>query len=372
MPKSWHYARTELAEHYLDTLRDGPLNRFLIHAPRRKGKTEFLLHDLAPAAEKRGITVVFASMWDNRAAPHGPLLNALRSTRSREGLERLKFARLERARLSALPGGIGGELSMIGRPKAAPSSELSEISELIVSLAGKRGKNGNARVLLMLDEIQHLASSKVFDSLAGAIRTSVDRAGRPLAVVYTGSESATIRLMFQRRRGLFYNSAFEPGFPDMGEGYLRHTLEAFRARSRARLTLKQLRWAFNQFNHNPGQLMECLMELMHNPETSIEDACALTTQRMAVRLNYEGRYRKMKALDRAILHAVIENKPLFSKATRDSLGLNPPPKPEQVQRRVESLMKQGILMPGEGRGEYLFQDGLFRDWIETKLESRDG
>ena len=46
--EGWHYERGDLAQHYLDVLQLGVSSSFAIIAPRRKGKTLFILRDLAP------------------------------------------------------------------------------------------------------------------------------------------------------------------------------------------------------------------------------------------------------------------------------------------------------------------------------------
>ena len=67
-PISWHYPRAELAASYLDTLQAGLISSMVLFAPRRKGKTEFVLEDLLPAAEAAGYRTVYCSMWQNRSA----------------------------------------------------------------------------------------------------------------------------------------------------------------------------------------------------------------------------------------------------------------------------------------------------------------
>src|SRR5437868_236927 len=74
---SWHYPRADLAAGYLDTLQAGLISSMVLFAPRRKGKTEFVLEDLLPAAEAAGYRTVYCSMWQNRSDPLASLLLAL-------------------------------------------------------------------------------------------------------------------------------------------------------------------------------------------------------------------------------------------------------------------------------------------------------
>ncbi len=76
-PIAWHYPRTSLAQTYLKTLDAGLISSLVLFAPRRKGKTEFLLEDLLPAAESSGYRTVYCSMWQNRTDPLAALLASL-------------------------------------------------------------------------------------------------------------------------------------------------------------------------------------------------------------------------------------------------------------------------------------------------------
>ena len=59
----WHFRRAGLAEQVLGTLAHGPAQALSLFAPRRAGKTEFLVQDLAPHAEAKGHLVIYASFW---------------------------------------------------------------------------------------------------------------------------------------------------------------------------------------------------------------------------------------------------------------------------------------------------------------------
>lgn len=68
--------------HRLCRARHAILHRRRIHcpnlfAPRRTGKTQFLVHDLAPVAERRKCTVVYASFWQTADTPVATLTHAI-------------------------------------------------------------------------------------------------------------------------------------------------------------------------------------------------------------------------------------------------------------------------------------------------------
>lgn len=53
MTIDWHFPRKDLTENVLTAYETGPSNTLTLFAPRRMGKTEFVLYDLIPAATER-------------------------------------------------------------------------------------------------------------------------------------------------------------------------------------------------------------------------------------------------------------------------------------------------------------------------------
>lgn len=75
---NWHYPRSKLAQEVLGNFELGTLSRGTIFAPRRKGKTEFILRDLLSLARKRARAAVYANLWDDKDNPHRALAIALK------------------------------------------------------------------------------------------------------------------------------------------------------------------------------------------------------------------------------------------------------------------------------------------------------
>lgn len=65
----WHFPRSHLAQQYMNAFDTGITGALAIFAPRRMGKTEFVLMDLAPEAEARGYRVGYCSFWNLQDNP---------------------------------------------------------------------------------------------------------------------------------------------------------------------------------------------------------------------------------------------------------------------------------------------------------------
>jgi hypothetical protein len=88
-PGSWHFARLQLAQRYLQTFQIGLVSAQALFAPRRMGKSEFLEQDLIPAAQKSGLLTAYLNLWDAREHPRGALISALARAGAPRGLSAL-------------------------------------------------------------------------------------------------------------------------------------------------------------------------------------------------------------------------------------------------------------------------------------------
>src|SRR5882672_9206331 len=82
----WHYPRSELAKRTFTLIEKRLAKALVLFGPRRIGKTEFLIRDLGPLAEKAGHRVVYASFWQSPLSPVATLLTALHEGQRKPGL----------------------------------------------------------------------------------------------------------------------------------------------------------------------------------------------------------------------------------------------------------------------------------------------
>ncbi len=73
----WHYPRTTLAEQVLNMFSSGLSSALVFFAPRRMGKTEFLLKDIQPLAKKNHWHVFYFSFLDAITNPEEAFTLAL-------------------------------------------------------------------------------------------------------------------------------------------------------------------------------------------------------------------------------------------------------------------------------------------------------
>jgi hypothetical protein len=249
----WHYPRAELAASYLDTFKAGLISSIVLFAPRRKGKTEFLLEDLLPAAEVAGYRTVYCSMWQNRSDPLAALLLALRTAAKPKTLgeklhERL-FRPLKKTSFELDIGAAGklkAEAEFNSRDPAnqAALQSLPELFDAVVSLS--KGK-----VLIALDEIQHLTKPE-FQELVAALRTTLDVRKKTVKTVFTGSSRNRLQMIFSQIRAPLFQFSQTTDFPDLDEHFVRFIMEAFFHATGRQMPLEHANAAFTCLGHTPG------------------------------------------------------------------------------------------------------------------------
>lgn len=202
-----YYSRRSYADALLTMLAEGVVSAFTLFAPRRMGKTQFLLNDIQPAAEARDFAVFYFSFMDSDAQTENRFRLALLDFASQLGIGgKLKAWLAGIEQLSA----FGASLSREKVP--APAS----ISEVIEALA-----QGGKRILLLLDEVQELARLGDTGGLIRSLRTGLDVHRAQVKVIFTGSSNERPAANVQRLQGAVFPVCARDGIPAFGTGIYR-------------------------------------------------------------------------------------------------------------------------------------------------------
>jgi Cdc6-like AAA superfamily ATPase len=83
----------------------------------------------------------------------------------------------------------------------------------VSSLIQKISKQSKRPVILMIDEIQHLATASEFWPIASALRTVLDRMNGEVKSIFTGSSKSHMQFLTKNKESQFYNFSSEVDFP---------------------------------------------------------------------------------------------------------------------------------------------------------------
>ncbi|MXZ71823.1 MAG: ATP-binding protein [Acidobacteria bacterium] len=299
----WHFERSDFTSRVLTLLVGGPGQALTLFAPRRTGKTEFLLKDLAPLAEARGHRVVYASFWQAPLSPLAVLLHALETSLRRGTLrDRLRSsasALAPKLKLSAPATGMEATLDLTAVRGTPPADLLLHMDDLLDRLSRRR-----KTTILLLDEVQELARTRDNAPLVAALRTSLDTRGRRLRTVFTGSSRERLAAMFSARQAPFFHFATPIELPPLAEAFVDHILATFGRVSQRTLNRGDALAAFEQLHANPHFFRVLIEQLLHDPELAIKPTLAAVRERIALDLGYPETWLALTAIQRATARAL--------------------------------------------------------------------
>ena len=364
---TWHYARTDLAEQFLDRLNLGATTALTLFAPRRMGKTEFLQQDLLPMAVEQDYLTVYVNFWDRMSDPVDSMILGLQKAASQAKFSQKAkgvFSRFRSAGIDTPVGGVSLELT-----GAEPAKKLDAVQEMFDALVAD-----GRRVLLALDEVQHLATHKAFEPLVYALRGMIDSNRDRVRVIYTGSSRSGLQKLFKKRNAPLFSSSQQIDLPEFGRGYLEHMAAAFHERTKRTLDLNECQAAFKMLKKVPFDYRQVIDQLMINGGTDIRAAASAYLEANNQDETYLATWTDMKSVDRAVMQWVISGSPqgMYSQEARtfiaESLGMDDIAIP-QIQNAVNRLKKKGHLAPIE-QGRYEAEDPYFSDWIVTNAQDQ--
>ena len=369
-PISWHYPRADLATGYLETLQAGLISSMVLFAPRRKGKTEFVLEDLLPAAEAAGYRTVYCSMWQNRTDPLASLLlaltNAAKPKSFGEKLQDRLLRPLKKTSLEISAGPIGRVRAEAEFNTRVTSSQaaLQSLPDLVdAAIVASKGK-----VLIALDEIQHLAKPE-FQELVAALRTTLDVRKKAVKTVFIGSSRNRLQMMFSQIKSPLFQFSQTTDFPDLDERFVGFIMESFRKATGRKVPLEQANAAFAALSNTPGLFHDAVERLMKIGGIDIMSIAQQVLAESRDASGYVQRLLEMRPLDREVMRAVIERLPLYTDETRRRLALavgieEEPLTTRQVQIAVERLVNEQTIYQA-GRGVYEIEDDQLAEWLRA-------
>ena len=358
---NWHFRRQALAEQFLDAFDRGSVSSYTLFAPRRMGKTEFARQDLIPMAQERGYVTVYVNFWDRLDSPDGCFLLGLKDASTQlSAAKRLSnwFQTINKLGIKTPYGGID-----IGT-QTAESEDLN--LDLITGGLDEILGIGKP-VLLILDEVQHLATRPEFEPLVFALRGLFDHHRQQLKVVYTGSSRNGLNTLFKRKNAALFSSSQQIDLPELGSPFLEHLSHAFFQATQRHLRLAECQTAFRQLKKIPYDYQQVIDILMRQGGIDIESVTQRYIQEQGFSDEHADIWQSLKPVDRAVLRRIAEDtiNGLYTQSSMnyisEQLGLDAIERPT-VQNALNRLKNRNIVA-STGYGQYDFEDPHFKDWL---------
>jgi len=338
----WHFPRPDLARRLLFGLTDGPARALTMFAPRRTGKTEFLLKDFAPLASRERHRVVYVSFWEAPAAPLALLLHALETSlkggRLTDRLRSGAAALAPKLALSApLPGTAASVEIDLGALDVEPPAELLlYLGDLL-----ERVSDAGHPTMLLLDEVQELARDERHRPLVAALRTALDVRSDRLRAIFTGSSQTGLRSMFSHREAPFFHFGTPLDLPALGRPFVDHLVAVHGRITDEALDADAAFAMFERLHSNPYFFRLAMETLVLDPAVGPDEAEVRVRDRAADELGYDHSWLALEPLQRAVLaELALGTERPFAADTRASIGARLGDGEAPSSARVQGALKR--------------------------------
>lgn len=359
-----HFPRVELAESIIFNFESGLQHSATIFAPRRKGKTTFLSRDLIPLAKEHGFLVASADLWLDKPNPERVIARALQEAVFGSGFIRRHLQRLMR------PGsGVKSVRAGASLEGASLEAELAHHEVDLLELFTRFRSLGKGKALLIIDEVQHLASKREFEDLSATLRALLQSAQGEVFALFTGSSQDGLARMFRRSKAPFYRFSSEVAFPELGLDFVKHFDTQYRQVTGKPWDVKN---AFELYVAR-GQMPLYLRELYIKCLTlgvGVSEADQIVWRSLIDEGQFEALIQDLPTLDQAVLVGILCGRSLFSAEFRESLANELPggiaPTPQQVQVALNRLRKRDLVANTE-HGTWQIEDGAIESYLRKQL-----
>jgi hypothetical protein len=363
----WHFARPGLAKAYLDGFDLGLTAARGLFARRRMGKSEFLKHDLVPAAVHDGYLAAYTNLWDATDHPGQALATAILLATRPKGLR--KFWEDLNAPIRKLTG--GGKLPLgIEGSLELELAEKEKVAVPAVQAALQAADKTKKRLLLVIDEAQVLAAPEHL-KLAHALRAGLDIRKPGIKVLFAGSSEAALREMFSRAAAPFYNWAPVEPFPLLGREFVVATVKQLAKVAKHPLKLEDALKAYASLKETPEFFRWYIERYVMYQAQGSDQALAYTKARVHDGTSYAKSWKELNRGDRAVLLLAARGvqdlyggaalKQLQQVLDSDEVTTN---LPRASIRRLTGPKLQ--LMARFDHGAYRFEDPEFQTWVAAR------
>jgi len=354
---NWHFPRVALAEQILGMFESGLSFALVFFAPRRMGKTEFLLNDMRPVAEKAGWFVFYHSFLDTSKQAEHEFTKALHHSLE---LHSLTKTPQKIKRVSGGAFGLKGDIELI------PQVEKVETFVELLTKTAKQHK-----IILLLDEIQALVKNNDANlPFVTSLRTVLDTHKEKIKVIFTGSSREGLKKMFSSKDAPFFHFGQNLAFPQFGPEFTEHLAKQYTYITRRKIDVSQLWNVFVEFGKMP-QLIRALVErVVLHPDLTIDQAKNELLEELTQDREFEIQWDEFSHLEKLILNEIaVNNQKYYSLEMRDklakSLGVEMV-SVSTIQTVLRKLNKKCIVGHDIENNAYFIDDPNFKEWILQK------
>jgi hypothetical protein len=370
------FKREDLAKAYCDSLQGKGIveatSGLFLAAPRRVGKSTFLIEDLIPEARSRGWLTVYVDFWaDKQADPALLITEAVKlsiAAHRRKLSQLIKHIQLQKVNILKT---VELDFSKPGLPENITLVDL--FSDLI--------RLCNQSVLLIIDEAQHALTTSNGVNAMFSIKSARDQINLShqtprFFLVLTGSNRDKLAQLVVKKDQPFFGSEVT-AFPLLGRDYTDFFAEKINASLATDNQFSQdsLWEAFQLTGHRPEILRQMVgrVAISHEAQSFSDllkrDASIWCDQ---IWEEFDRDFNALSVLQQTILTLVIQqNGRLWSPFSEESMQYyrqaidDPALSISSVQTAIQSLREHGFIWQSS-RGMYALEDDSLLEWFQHR------
>ena len=289
----WHYPRQDTATKLITALDIGAVTSMVIFAPRRIGKTEFLIRDLKPIAIKHNYHVVY---FNFHADKHNQ--DSVESF-----LEELRHE-VNNGILSKI------DIKEVNLPWCRINLKTQKVNELdinqLLSLLVIKLQRKNQKLLLLLDEIQELSFKPKYSWFIGSLRTALDVNKQNISVVFTGSSRGGLMNMFQNSKAPFFHFSANFEFEYFNKDFTDFLADNYKKILGKPIDKKQLYEVFCRLGRITLYIREIINIKILNPDWSLNDVYEYYIAQISEPDKYQELWHNFSDAEKSILVATSQ------------------------------------------------------------------
>lgn len=333
-----------------------------LFAPRRHGKTTWVLLELQPAAEAWKVDFAYINLWSDRSDPVGVLA---------KGLEIASGLRLDDGSTRVIDGGSSADVFGFTAPNGYPAVS-SKIAVRLKAAMGALAER-ERRTLLVIDEFQAITEADQARVAISAFRTALEHHGDRIVALFTGSHRSSLTRMFRFQSEPLLDQATLIELPELGEDFARNRADALRERTKIDLDEEVVLAAFVTLGRSPLLLNEAFMELAVRADLDLDAAAAEIIETRGA-ADYGVQIAALPDLERALLTRIATAKKpdtdLWELPCRE--GTPEKRRMPMAQAAIKRLKRSGLIEEYvDQQADWAITDPLLQKWIR-RLASVNG
>lgn len=254
----WHFERTKLTLRLVQSIELELVQSLTLFAPRRIGKTEFLEFDLKPTLEQNNYKVLYFSFFVESDDIVVQFTNFLKQSIKKSVFDKLAIKEIN---LSWCKVSISHE-----------AISNYNILDLLSLLAIQTQKEGNKKLVLLLDEIQELQYTQSGNKFIAGLRTALDLNKNLINVIFTGSSQDGLRRMFNDRKAPFFHFGMNIEMERFGKEFTDFLADRFNERVAVSIDKDKLYDIFCKLDRITEYIRHIINQLILEPDLSIRKA----------------------------------------------------------------------------------------------------